>query len=333
MEKNIFEINEITCIAYGKKNPQYLLLQPVNEPHSQMLDQQIRFMTEHTEKSFLLVSFLVKDWNQDLSPWCAPAVFRKEDFGKGAGETLAFIEKMLIPEIGRRYGLEENIKDIPVILGGYSLAGLFALWSAYQESCAVKFAAAAGMSPSVWFPGWLEYMKTKQIQTKRVYLSLGDREERTRNAAMRQVGQNIRQGQHTAVRAGFQRLLQRNGACFAPGVAQLHPQLVFNAAAGVTGKAGGAGAVIGIYCFNQADGADADKIILPAGNGIILFYNMCHQPQVVTDQRFARGGIPGAHGGEGGLFLLGGKRLRKAAGFQPEGQVEQMRSSRLQKKP
>ena len=41
-----------------------------------------------------------------------------------------------------------------------------------------------------------------------------------------QVGQNIRQGQHAAVRAGFQRLLQRNGACFAPGVAQLHPQLV-----------------------------------------------------------------------------------------------------------
>ena len=104
MEKNIFEINEITCFAYGKKNPQYFLIQPVNEPHAQMLDQQIRFMTEHTEKSFLLVSFLVKDWNQDLSPWCAPAVFRKEDFGKGAGETLAFIEKMLIPEIGRRYG-------------------------------------------------------------------------------------------------------------------------------------------------------------------------------------------------------------------------------------
>ena len=51
------------------------------------------------------------------------------------------------------------------------------------------------------------------------------------------------------------------------------------------------------------------------------------------DTSFTRGGIPGAHGGEGGLFLLGGKRLGKAAGFQPEGQVEQMRSSRLQKKP
>lgn len=158
-----------------------------------MLDGQIRFMTEHTEKSFLVAAFLVKDWNQDLSPWCAPAVFGKESFGEGAGETLAFIEKMLIPEIMRRYKLEEDIKDIPVILGGYSLAGLFALWSTYQEKSTVKFAAAAGISPSVWFPGWLEYMKTKQIQTKKVYLSLGDREEKTRNAVMRHVGSNIRE--------------------------------------------------------------------------------------------------------------------------------------------
>lgn len=51
-----------------------------------------------------------------------------------------------------------------------------------------------GMSPSVWFPDGLEYMKTKtDTKLKRVYLSLGDREERTRNAAMRQVGQNIRE--------------------------------------------------------------------------------------------------------------------------------------------
>ena len=73
------------------------------------------------------------------------------------------------------------------------LAGLFALWSTYQEKSTVKFAAAAGISPSVWFPGWLEYAKTKQIRTKQVYLSLGDREEKTRNAVMRQVGQNIRE--------------------------------------------------------------------------------------------------------------------------------------------
>ena len=61
MEKNIFEINKITCFVYANKNPEYFLIQPVNEPHAQMLDGQIRFMTEHTEKSFLVAAFLVKD--------------------------------------------------------------------------------------------------------------------------------------------------------------------------------------------------------------------------------------------------------------------------------
>ena len=52
-------INGISCYIYEKKNPKYLLIQPVNEPHAQMLDQQVQFMESHTEKSFLLVSVLV----------------------------------------------------------------------------------------------------------------------------------------------------------------------------------------------------------------------------------------------------------------------------------
>ena len=38
-----------------------------------------------------------------------------------------------------------------------------------------------------------EKISGKQIQTKKVYLSLGDREEKTRNSVMRQVGSNIRE--------------------------------------------------------------------------------------------------------------------------------------------
>ena len=41
-------------------------------------------------------------------------------------------------------------------IGGYSLAGLFSLWAAYQTDVFSGFAAA---SPSVWFPGFIEYMK------------------------------------------------------------------------------------------------------------------------------------------------------------------------------
>ena len=58
-------------------------------------------------------------------------------------------------------------------IGGYSLAGLFALWTAYQTDIFKGVAA----SPSVWFPGFAEYMKKNEIKTDTVYLSLGDGEE------------------------------------------------------------------------------------------------------------------------------------------------------------
>ena len=50
----------------------------------------------------------------------------------------------------------------------------------------------AAASPSVWFPGFEEYMKASQIKCPKVYLSLGDKEERTRNPVMSSVGSRIR---------------------------------------------------------------------------------------------------------------------------------------------
>jgi predicted alpha/beta superfamily hydrolase len=83
----------------------------------------------------------------------------------------------------------DRAADLPVILGGYSLAGLFALWTAYQTDC---FAAVAAVSPSVWFPEWIGYAETHSPFVRKVYLSLGDKEEKTRNPVMAQVGSCIR---------------------------------------------------------------------------------------------------------------------------------------------
>lgn len=58
------------------------------------------------------------------------------------------------------------------------MAGLFSLWAAYQTD---TFAGVAAASPSIWFPDFLQYMKEHDIRTESVYLSLGDREEKTRN--------------------------------------------------------------------------------------------------------------------------------------------------------
>ena len=110
----------------------------------------------------------------------------KESFGGNAAGTLRFLTERGIPTLKQQFHLPENIK---IILGGYSLAGLFALWASTQTAL---FSGVAAASPSVWFPGWMEFEQQHPIQAQCIYLSLGDREERTKNAVMAAVGDNIR---------------------------------------------------------------------------------------------------------------------------------------------
>lgn len=126
------------------------------------------------------IVYSVNDWNRDLSPWPAAPVFGKEAFGGFAKNTLNSLGEKI------SYITETYIKnpDVPVILGGYSLAGLFALWAAYQTDI---FSGISAVSPSVWFPEWNEYASSHIIHTDYVYLSLGDKESRTRNPIMSKV--------------------------------------------------------------------------------------------------------------------------------------------------
>ena len=136
-----------------------------------------------TKAGYALSIVPVTDWNRDLSPWPAPAVFGSDAFGGGAEATLRELLKLCADG------------DKTYILGGYSLAGLFALWAAYRTD---RFAAVAAASPSVWFPGFTEFAESGAILCRYVYLSLGDKEEKTRNPVMATVGDRIR-GLHAAL--------------------------------------------------------------------------------------------------------------------------------------
>lgn len=92
-------------------------------------------------------------------------------------------------------------------LGGYSLAGLFSLWASYQTD---RFAGIAAASPSVWFPGFLPYMKEHENQSRAVYLSLGDKEEKTRNPVMTTVGDCIREAHAWLQQCGIGSTLEWN---------------------------------------------------------------------------------------------------------------------------
>ena len=72
----------------------------------------------------------------------------------------------------------------------YSLAGLFALWTAYETDI---FSAIASCSGSLWFEQWDEYVLHHQIKHKsNIYLSLGGKEEKTKNPVMARVGDRTR---------------------------------------------------------------------------------------------------------------------------------------------
>ncbi len=186
MTKDIFQIGITNCIAYINDSPEVVLIQPVDAHDRESLDSEAKYIADHTKKPFILIAFSVDDWNKDLSPWSAPPVFGKESFGEGASNTLAFISEELLPVVNNKYDITS---DIPIILGGYSLAGLFALWSAYQTK---NFAAIAAASPSVWFPDFLDYTRSNTIISNHIYLSLGDKEEKAKNPVMSTVGNCIR---------------------------------------------------------------------------------------------------------------------------------------------
>ena len=104
---------------------------------------------------------------------------------------------------------------------------------------------------------------------------------------------------------------------------------IFNAAACISGKPRLACGIKGIYRFHQPDGADGNKILLITRQGVIFFCDVRHQPQIVADQLFPGGGIPGAQGAESGGFFPGCEWTRKAAAFQMERQKQKFCGEKL----
>lgn len=122
------------------------------------------------------------DWNRDLSPWKADAVFGTEDFSGGADGFLAELTQSLIPTVEK----EINITGCKRFLVGYSLAGLFSVYAFYKTDV---FSAGASLSGSLWFDGFTDFMKGNPLCRKpeTFFFSLGEREKKARNPRMQKV--------------------------------------------------------------------------------------------------------------------------------------------------
>ena len=154
---------------FGHKNTSTILLQPVMEEELIWIPKEAELIAKNCGMDdFAILAVKVNDWNYDLSPWEAPALFGSEPFGGGG--------RVLLEHIGKL--IRSEYKGKRICIGGYSLAGLFSLWAASECDW---FDGVAAASPSVWFPGFTEYIRKNSAKIRKVYLSLGDTESKTKN--------------------------------------------------------------------------------------------------------------------------------------------------------
>ena len=126
------------------------------------------------------------EWDHDMAPWDIPPIMKGDTpCTGGADDFLSLLTEYIIPET-------ESSLDAPPSwrgLAGYSLAGLFAVYSMYRSE---MFSRIASMSGSLWFPDFKEFAMGREPARRPdcIYLSLGSREDKTRNRFLKTVRPN-----------------------------------------------------------------------------------------------------------------------------------------------
>ena len=82
--------------------------------------------------------------------------------------------------------IKQKNLSLKCYISGYSLAGLFSLYAMHE----LDLDGAISVSGSLWKEGWLDYLKEHPIYHKKIYLSLGSKEHKTRNVLMKNVLKN-----------------------------------------------------------------------------------------------------------------------------------------------
>lgn len=171
-----------TCIRQNSNRICYMILP--RGIRNEALD--LEALSEKYSVSIVQVNGV--DWNDDLTPWPAPGVFKKaKPFG---GCAAAFLDKFVgevIPETEKTLGVENAERTVL----GVSLSGLFALWAGYNTDA---FANIVSISGSLWYDGFVEWVKEHSLSfnIKKVCLLLGEKEKNSKEKRMAGVEDDTR---------------------------------------------------------------------------------------------------------------------------------------------
>lgn len=181
---NTFFIEEKRVDVYPSKTPESPVI--YLNTFSNAVNSVYKNLIELKSPNFSLVAISKLKWNCDMTPWYMGPISKHDaPCTGGADNYLDLLINKIIPEA------EKVLSSTPTWRGiaGYSLAGLFALYSLYRTTV---FTRAACMSGSFWYEGLLDFVHSNEMKHKPdcIYFSLGDKESSTKNPILNVVEQN-----------------------------------------------------------------------------------------------------------------------------------------------
>ena len=88
MTAQTMQIGNRPCRIYGEAHAEYLLLQMTGKHELQSMESEATTIAQSAHR-FLFAAIPVESWNDELSPWEAPAVWGKESRSRGRAEKAA----------------------------------------------------------------------------------------------------------------------------------------------------------------------------------------------------------------------------------------------------
>ena len=137
------------------------------------------------DAEFLLLSIQPDNWNDDFTPWSAPAFRKGEETPAGKADNyIRCLTEEIKPFMDANYRTKPEPEHTALL--GYSLGGLAALYACYKTEW---FGVIGSLSGSLWYDNFCEYMEQNKPLRKNlsVYLSLGRKECLSKNPRMGKV--------------------------------------------------------------------------------------------------------------------------------------------------
>ncbi len=168
MTSRTYHSLHLDIVSFDSSSIIYILL-----PHRLPAEELTAIEELSTRFETNIVAISEMDWNNDMTPWKAPAV-KEGEFGGRASQFLDRLKGDIF------FNLESSlqIRNPKRYLIGLSLAGLFSVWSGIMKPL---FEGVGSISGSFWYDGFAEWiLKQEDLKCVRFHVSMGEKEKETK---------------------------------------------------------------------------------------------------------------------------------------------------------